>query len=274
METISSAEEIWLDHEANIVYEQRVIDSLEAAPDYERGPQGLTMLVRELSPSWGSVYPGFPGINGSVSFTFLYASNAKHWQFFTGKGSEYEKRPKEPKTTVQPSTSESIKKENATLAQRIEILDWHHKNGGSQTATAEHFARIYPNLKIKQPLISSWLRDESKWRVQWEQTNKDSDRIAKRVRQTEHPEVSEMMDVWVSKAMDDGVLLTGEILRQQWSVFADLVGVPEDERLKLSSGWLGSFKRRHGLKGVKRIRRGSRVDSACSQDKSTWPQTW
>jgi hypothetical protein len=36
-ETISSADEHWLDHEANIVDEQRVIDDLEAASDYERG---------------------------------------------------------------------------------------------------------------------------------------------------------------------------------------------------------------------------------------------
>jgi len=35
--TISSADEHWLDHEANIVDEQRVIENLEAASDYERG---------------------------------------------------------------------------------------------------------------------------------------------------------------------------------------------------------------------------------------------
>ena len=36
-ETISADDEHWLDHEANIVDEQRVIDNLEAASDYERG---------------------------------------------------------------------------------------------------------------------------------------------------------------------------------------------------------------------------------------------
>ncbi len=36
-ETISSADEQWLDHDANTVDEQRVLDTLEEASDYERG---------------------------------------------------------------------------------------------------------------------------------------------------------------------------------------------------------------------------------------------
>ena len=36
-ETISSADEQWLDHEANTIDEQRILDDLEAASDYERG---------------------------------------------------------------------------------------------------------------------------------------------------------------------------------------------------------------------------------------------
>jgi hypothetical protein len=36
-ETISSVDEQWLDHEANTVDEQCVLDNLEAASDYERG---------------------------------------------------------------------------------------------------------------------------------------------------------------------------------------------------------------------------------------------
>jgi hypothetical protein len=55
-----------------------------------------------------------------------------------------------------------------------------------------------------------------------------------------------MMDLWVLKAMGDVILLTGNILHQKWNVFADLVGIPEDDRLKLSNGWLGCFKGRNG----------------------------
>jgi len=61
-----------------------------------------------------------------------------------------------------------------------------------------------------------------------------------------------MMYLWVSKAMSNGILLTGEVLRQKWNAFAELVGIPEDERLKLSNGWLGRFKERNGLRQMKR----------------------
>jgi len=175
---------------------------------------------------------------------------------FLSEGSDHEKNPKEPKKKpnqpAAPAPPVFVKKENATLAQRIQILDWHHKNGKNQTATAKHFDPIYPNLQLKQPLLSRWLKDEAEWREQWAQAGTKCNRNVKRVRQTEHPQVSEMMDLWVSKAMNDKILLTGEVLRQKWNAFATLVGIPEDERLKLSDGWLTRFKDRMGLKEMKR----------------------
>ena len=68
------------------------------------------------------------------------------------KGSTYEKEPKPTKKKSQSDTPAApvfMKKENATLAQHIEILDWHHKNGQNQSEMAHHFDSIYPNLKIK-----------------------------------------------------------------------------------------------------------------------------
>ena len=50
------------------------------------------------------------------------------------------------------------------LAQQIEILDWHHESlEKNQTKTAAHWNKIYPNLCLKQPIISAWLKDEQKW---------------------------------------------------------------------------------------------------------------
>ena len=168
------------------------------------------------------------------------------------EGSEHEKETRAPKEKPKPSAIPIfVKKENATLEQRIEILNWYHKNNKNQSKTAEHFAPIYPNLQIKQPRISKWVKNEAKIREQWEQANHKADCTAKRVRQTEHPEVSEMMYLWVSKAMGDGILVTGEVLRQKWNAFADLVGIPQEDRLKLSNGWLARFKERNGLKEMK-----------------------
>ena len=60
-----------------------------------------------------------------------------------------------------------------------------------------------------------------------------------------------MLDLWVSKATADGVLLTGKIICQKWQKFADLTGVPDNEQLKLSEGWLSRYKVRTGLKEIK-----------------------
>ena len=60
-----------------------------------------------------------------------------------------------------------------------------------------------------------------------------------------------MMDLWVLKALGDGILLTGKVLHQKCSKFADMVCIPDDEWLHLSNGWLTSFKDRHNLKEMK-----------------------
>jgi hypothetical protein len=137
------------------------------------------------------------------------------------------------------------------LGQRIEILDWHHANGENQSKTAKHFDVIYPNLQLKQPRISVWCKNEEKWQEEYE-ISMGSGRFAKRICQTQHSEVIEMLDLWISKAMADNILLTGEVLCQKWRRFADLARVPDDERLSLSEGWLTWFKTRNVLKNIKR----------------------
>ncbi|KIK75217.1 hypothetical protein PAXRUDRAFT_173446 [Paxillus rubicundulus Ve08.2h10] len=52
--------------------------------------------------------------------------------------------------------------------------------------------------------------------------------------------------------MADGILLTGMVLCQKWIKFADLAGVPKDEQLNLSGGWLTRYKTRTGLKEMRR----------------------
>ena len=151
------------------------------------------------------------------------------------------------------------KKEAATLQQRIEILDWHNANGQNQSKTARHFDSIYPTLKIKQPLVSAWVKDEAKWRGEWESSRVGA-RTARRMAQTQHPDVTEMLETWVTIALEDGVVLTGEVLRQKWVKFAELCGVPTDEYLTLSEGWLTRFKERMSLKERKRHGEAASVD--------------
>ena len=101
-----------------------------------------------------------------------------------------------------------------TLAQRIEILDWHHANvEKNQTKTAAYWDEYYPNLQLKQPTISAWLKNKDKWRAQFaEMESKGQAGRMKRMKQTEHPGVNEMLELWVTKAMADGIHINGEAL--------------------------------------------------------------
>lgn len=60
-----------------------------------------------------------------------------------------------------------------------------------------------------------------------------------------------MLELWVAIAIVEKLLITGDVLHQKWTEFADCVGVPEDERLCLSEGWLTSFKERNNSKNYK-----------------------
>lgn len=178
-------------------------------------------------------------------------------------GPEERKMPVQEKKKAAPVFT---KKENATIAQRIEILDWYHEHScptKSQVKTAAHFDKIYPNLRLKQPIISDWIRNEAKWRKEWaEQQSSGKAGNIKRTKQTEHPQVNEMLELWVAKAMVDGIRVMGEVLRQKWHKFADLENIPRDERLTLSEGWLTAFKRRCGLKEFRTHGEAGSVDPA------------
>ena len=167
---------------------------------------------------------------------------------------EPEERKQKQKAEKQKAKPWFTKKENALIAQRIEVLNWHHKSiNKSQTKTAAHWNNIYPNLQLKQPTISAWLKEKEKWCVQFaEVESKGEASWTKWVKQPEHPEVNEMLELWVAKAITDGVYVNGAILHQKWTQFANLVGVPKDEWLNLSEGWLTAFKRHCGLKEFKK----------------------
>jgi hypothetical protein len=57
-----------------------------------------------------------------------------------------------------------------------------------------------------------------------------------------HPEVKEMLDLWAAKAMANSILHNGEVLRQKWKDLADMMGIPDDERLTRRVGWLESVR--------------------------------
>jgi hypothetical protein len=53
------------------------------------------------------------------------------------------------------------------------------------------------------------------------------------------------------------VFATQHISPQQWTQFADMLNILQDEHLALSGGWLDSFKKQCGLKNFKHYGKAS-----------------
>ena len=68
-------------------------------------------------------------------------------------------------------------------------FDWYHANGKNQSKTTIYFSPIYPNLRIKQPLVSAWVNEDAKWQKEWVHTGGGA-HVTKWVCQTQHPEAT------------------------------------------------------------------------------------
>ncbi|KNE95424.1 hypothetical protein PSTG_11277 [Puccinia striiformis f. sp. tritici PST-78] len=146
---------------------------------------------------------------------------------------------------------------NASYSEKVEVLDWYHKNGRNQSKTADHFAQVYPHLRIKQPLLSKWLKAEDLI----QENNRQSCQIStKKIRQICHPKVKASLTEWMTQAIHCNLTITGDMIKAKWRNFARLAGIPSDEWLKLSGGWLESFENRHNLKSYRRHGEAASVD--------------
>ena len=64
----------------------------------------------------------------------------------------------------------------------------------------------------------------------------------------------------MTQAIHYSLPLSGKILKEKWGDFAWLDGIPSDEWLKLSSGWLESFKNCHQLQAFQKHGEAALVD--------------
>jgi hypothetical protein len=160
------------------------------------------------------------------------------------------------KLNLKSGSKSSKKPVRATLAQKLEVLDWHNKNGKNQTKTAKHFDAIYPEICFKQPLISSWVSEEDRIREQAETAASHF----KRVRVTRFPQIDEMLDQWVTQALHSNLTINGDVIRAKWQEFASMEKIPSEKWLSLSQGWLTRFKDRHQLQSFRKHGEAAQAD--------------
>lgn len=137
--------------------------------------------------------------------------------------------------------------QNATLHNKLMILDWYHANGRHQSRTAAHF-REHGFPYMKQPLLSAWHKDEANLRAC---ANMSNDLTSKHVRTVRNPDFEKALIVFVQQAESRGLTLSGDVIQEAGTKFYDQLKVPKEERQKLSNGWLDSFKARVGLQSLR-----------------------
>ena len=104
------------------------------------------------------------------------------------------------------------------------------------------------------------MKDEPKWHEEVKCNLGTNAQTAKHTHQMQHPEITEMMDLWVAKAMEDHILLTGKVLHQKWTWFMDLAGIPPEDCLALSDGWLACLKAQYCIKQYKWYGQAGSID--------------
>ncbi|KAF9007660.1 hypothetical protein BDQ17DRAFT_1324209 [Cyathus striatus] len=99
-------------------------------------------------------------------------------------------------------------------------MNWYHKFSGpkkNQTKTMKHFNQKYPDLQLKQPVLSNWLKHEDMWQEWWTKHLESGSCLSgKCFKPTEFPVVTKMFELWVEKALHDHVCINGDVLWEKW----------------------------------------------------------
>ena len=73
----------------------------------------------------------------------------------------------------------------------------------------------------------------------------------KRARLVKHPEIESALVEWILQCQHNGARITGDLICEKAKRFSELRGIPEDDHLSFSNGWLSAFLARNKFKAFK-----------------------
>lgn len=139
----------------------------------------------------------------------------------------------------------SGRRPRATLAQKIEALDFFHKSDKPQLETVDHFKAA---VSISTSSFSDWLKHEDELRQRFNEAGPQQLKSSRRKPHYKYEEINRAMDLMVQQRLERQQPVSEPILREYWSIYAHQYGVDDPKRLVgFSHGWLSQFKKRHGL---------------------------
>ncbi|KAG8716536.1 hypothetical protein FRC09_015629 [Ceratobasidium sp. 395] len=137
-----------------------------------------------------------------------------------------------------------------TFQDKLYILDLYHTNGWTQEQTVRHLrANGYPTLS--QSTLSGYLKQEQDIRA-YMAANPSNGHLKQKPR-VKLPEVEAALWEWVveKREAEGGELkLTGAEICDKAREICEELGVPEQDIIKFSNGWLDRLKTRFGLRDL------------------------
>jgi hypothetical protein len=166
--SLTSEEEEWLDNAGNLVNEFMLMERLK---DIAPTGQHIAISPADVEIITKICMVEIPDSNRNTSEKKTVNTQSKKKERSTvaspkkkniqnASASPKKKPSVKQKLNLKSASKSSKKPVQATLAQKIEVLDWHKNNGSNQTKTTKHFHAIYPEIGFKQPLISAWVADK------------------------------------------------------------------------------------------------------------------
>ncbi|KAI3404882.2 hypothetical protein KGF56_002298 [Candida oxycetoniae] len=134
----------------------------------------------------------------------------------------------------------------ATLAQKVQVLDYYHQSESPQLKTVDRFKE---EISISTSSLSEWLKNEQELRRRFAQADFKASKNSRRKATFKYEKINSAMDKLVQEKMLKNEAITEPILRKHWAIYAQKYGVDDPKRLhSFSHGWLSQFKKRHGIK--------------------------
>ncbi|QRW23882.1 Tc5 transposase DNA-binding domain-containing protein [Rhizoctonia solani] len=157
--------------------------------------------------------------------------------------------PRRPRPiSVAVPAQKSTRRSNLTFSDKLRIIDFYREHQGlpgvTQASVVQHFRAEYPTLS--QSTLPSYLSKEEQIR---DYIRKNPNRLAyKKPTRVALPQIELALTEWVQNRVRLGLGFTGDLLCEQGRKLCEELGVPDDEKIAFSHGWLDRFKERLRLR--------------------------
>lgn len=137
----------------------------------------------------------------------------------------------------------------ATLAQKIQVLDWHNNSEKKcQQRTVDFFKKL-GRFAVAKSTLNRWVLTEEQLRKEYKNLTLNNNKVYKTKPKFKNPEINKCLEMYYEQMVTENINLTERELINKWPEFYRLYyGVEGEQPSTKSNGWLHHFKKRNQIK--------------------------